>query len=92
MKDLDQPGDDWLVTLFLVNDQEERASRRDEAWLFQAELAVFAGGEPVFVRRRLPDSMIASPDRAEARTLEMAYRDEVPARRCRSRRRILRGR
>ena len=70
-------GDDWLVTLFLVNDQEERASRKDEAWLFQAELAVSAGGEPVFVRRRLPESMIASPDRAEARTLEMAYRDEV---------------
>jgi hypothetical protein len=37
-------GDDWLVTLFLVNDQEERATRKDEAWLFQAELAVSAEG------------------------------------------------
>ncbi len=42
----------WLVSLFLVNDQEPPASDKDSAWLFQAQMAVEAeDGAPVFCGR-----------------------------------------
>ena len=43
-------GDDWMVTAFLVNAQEEEGKRRDEAWLFQVQLGACAadGSSAVF--------------------------------------------
>jgi hypothetical protein len=47
--------DHWSVTLFLVNGQEEPKKLRDQAWLFQPELAVECPqGKPIFFRRALP--------------------------------------
>ncbi len=51
----------WLVTLFLVNDQEAPEKNKDEAWLFQAGLrvvaadgaAVFCGRDSVLDQRNL---------------------------------------
>ena len=65
-----------LVTLFLVNDQPEPEQRRDEAWLFQAELQVLGAGS-VFVRRALPPVEANEIDSAERRGLDMRYRDQV---------------
>ena len=73
-------GDDWLVSLFLVNGQQEPPETKDEAWLFQTELEVHGpDGEPIFVKRALP---VDSTDKdsaayAEERQLAMAYRDTV---------------
>ncbi len=72
-------GDDWLVTLFMVNRQPPPKRLRDEAWLFQAELEVSdpAGG-PVFLRRPGELTGAGKADGAdETRTLEMLYRDHV---------------
>ena len=66
---------DWLVTLFLVNGQEIPKQRRDEAWLFQVELAVEdPDGRPIF--RRRPEIELG-PASDETRTLAMLYRDQV---------------
>src|SRR5947209_3468380 len=44
--------DHWSVTLFLVNGQEEPKKLRDQAWLYQPELAVQCPlDKPIFVRR-----------------------------------------
>ncbi len=68
-------GDDWLVTLFLVNGQEWPKQNRDEAWLFQAELSVAAlDDSAVFVRPTLDASAV---DDAEALELEMLYRHQL---------------
>lgn len=44
-------GKDFVVSLFLVNQQEEPDKSRDAAWLFQPELVVEAVGGAAFVRR-----------------------------------------
>lgn len=70
--------DGWVLTVFLVNDQEEQRSHKDEAWLFQVEVAVNApAGEAAF--RRTSDLEPAGAGEAdeEARGLDMAYRDHV---------------
>jgi hypothetical protein len=67
-----------LVTLFLVNDQEEPEQRKDEAWLFQAELRVREPSDaPVFVRRRPAQAEVPAVDREEQRRLDMLYRENV---------------
>jgi hypothetical protein len=44
--------DSWLVTLFLVNGQDEPKTLRDQAWLFQPRLLIEAPeGVPVFQKR-----------------------------------------
>jgi hypothetical protein len=72
---------DWVVTLFLVNRQQEPKSRKDEAWVFQAGFEVAARDErAVFLRRSLHadgDRGEQASDEAEQRALAMAYRDEV---------------
>ena len=74
---------DWIVTLFLVNGQEEPERLRDEAWLFQPELAVEAldtgwAGAAIFRRRPRPHAPSPRPGwRAEEDALAMAYRDQV---------------
>lgn len=64
-----------IVTLFLVNDQEAPETNQDEAWLFQAQLAIRApDGADVF--RRRPTGESASDDDERA-ALAMLYRDQV---------------
>lgn len=67
---------DRLVTLFLVNAQEEPAENRDSAWIFQPEIAVRAidGHEAIF-RRRGNFEFKENDDEREA--LEMIYRKRV---------------
>lgn len=69
---------DRLVTLFLVNAQEEPDTNRDTAWLLQPELIVRA--EPgathraIFRRRPVLDADGMDPERE---SLEMIYRNRV---------------
>lgn len=70
---------DWLVSLFLVNQQTRPVQRPAGAWLFQAELVL--GGpdgldDPVAVFKPRPDSDGGGDpsDRAEQRRLAMGYR------------------
>ena len=64
-----------IVTLFLVNDQEAPETNQDEAWLFQAQLAIRApDGADVFRRRPTGESASNDDERA---ALAMLYRDQV---------------
>ncbi len=69
---------DRLVTLFLVNAQEEPDTNRDTAWLFQPELIVRAEpattGQAIFRRRPVLDADGMDPERE---SLEMIYRNRV---------------
>lgn len=68
-------GAAWSVTLFLVNGQSEPKQRKDEAWLFQAELIVRGSNDaPIFVKR--PLSARPNPE-PEALAMEMTYRREI---------------
>ena len=72
--------DYWVVTLFLVNGQEEPKQLRDTAWLFQPELVVEAPDEsPIFVRRLAPRSKGKADTVlfAEEQSLDMLYRRQV---------------
>ncbi len=64
----------WIVTLFLVNGQQEPAVRKDEAWVFQPELAVEAVDGAAVFRRRPPAQ---APQDLEEQQLAMLYRHEV---------------
>jgi hypothetical protein len=70
-----------LVTLFLVNRQLAPEQNLDEAWLFQATLAVHApNGDPVFLDKSvaLPELAEAlDPDAREALSLGMLYRHSI---------------
>jgi hypothetical protein len=64
----------WIVTLFLLNGQQEPLVRKDEAWVFQPELVVEApDGAAIFRRRPLAH---AQHD-LEEQQLAMLYRNEV---------------
>lgn len=69
---------DRLVTLFLVNAQEEPKENRDVAWLFQPEVIVRAPSESsnrsIFRRRPVLD---ANGMDQEREALEMIYRNRV---------------
>lgn len=69
---------DRLVTLFLVNAQEELETNRDTAWVFQPELIVRAAEQmrkrAIFRRRPLLDVNGMDPERE---ALEMIYRNRV---------------
>ncbi len=69
---------DRLVTLFLINAQEEPDTNRDTAWLFQPELIVRADTEAaeraIFRRRPVLDADGNDPERE---SLEMIYRNRV---------------
>jgi hypothetical protein len=69
----------WLVTLFIVNGQQERKQLRDEAWLFQVGFEVEdPEGEAVFRGRPVVEGADAvDPDSLENKTLQMLYRDHV---------------
>ena len=64
-----------LVTLFLVNKQEERKELRDAAWIFQPELIVRSpDGKAIFRKRPLQN---LSKDDEEMKSLDMLYRRKV---------------
>ncbi|KXJ47708.1 DISARM system helicase DrmA [Marinobacter sp. Hex_13] len=69
---------DRLVTLFLVNAQEEPDTNRDTAWVFQPELIVRseenAAKCAIFRRRPVLDPDGVDPERE---ALEMVYRNRV---------------
>lgn len=69
---------DRLVTLFLIDAQEEPDTNRDTAWLFQPELIVRAEAEvskrAIFCRRPVLDADGNDPERE---SLEMIYRNRV---------------
>ncbi|MCT7970375.1 DISARM system helicase DrmA [Laspinema sp. D1] len=73
---------DWIVTVFLVNGQQEPSKLRDRAWMFQPELKIRSGDKnnpDIFIKRPLPlalehlDPMI----RAENEAMGMLYRRQV---------------
>lgn len=66
----------WVITLFLVNGQEEPAKLKDKAWLFQPELVIQApDGAPIFRRRQLlRQGGQADP---EEQAMQMLYRRQV---------------
>lgn len=69
---------DCLVTLFLVNAEEEPSENKDSAWVFQPELIVRAmqgAADGAVFRRRL--AVHANSDDPERDTLEMIYRRQV---------------
>ena len=70
---------DWIVTLFLVNDQKEKERLNDEQWLFQPELiAELNDGSAGFVRRQhFHDPHKADPVAMnEERMMAMVYRHQ----------------
>jgi hypothetical protein len=76
-------ADGWVVTLFMVNQQEERKGRnqpKDEVWLFQPKLRVHGvGGLSIFVQRKNAKADLSRMDpltREETETLEMLYRHQ----------------
>ena len=71
----------WVVTLFMVNQQEERKARnqpKDEVWVFQPRLRVLgAEQKPIFVQRKGGNADLSKLDRLsreETETLDMLYR------------------
>lgn len=69
---------DRLVTIFLVNAQEEPDENKDSAWLFQPELvarAIDGEGEKAIFRRR--QALSSQGDDPERDSLEMIYRRQV---------------
>lgn len=67
-------GEEWIVTVFLVNGQAEPKRLRDTAWLFQADLAVAApDATAIFLRR----AQRRDQGDAEARAMAMIYRRHV---------------
>lgn len=69
---------DRLVTLFIVNGQQEPDENKDSAWVFQPEIivrAVDGAAEAAIFRRRL--ALSSSGDDPERDALEMVYRRQV---------------
>lgn len=76
-------SDGWIVTLFLVNQQEERKRHgepKDEVWLFQPKLLVHdVDNQPIFIQRKQIKADLSKMDpltREESETLEMLYRHQ----------------
>lgn len=69
---------DRLVTLFLVNTQEEPEENKDSGWMFQPEVVVRAAGgtaNSAIFRRRL--AVPVNTDDPERDALDMIYRRQV---------------
>jgi hypothetical protein len=70
-----QRSSEWVITLFLVNSQEEPKKLRDIAWLFQPELTVTSpDGEAIFCRRRFLQPINVDD---EEKAMQMLYRQQV---------------
>jgi len=62
----------FAMTLFLVNAQPEPAKFKDEAWVFQPEISIYApDGSAIFAKRPLGRKLHDDEDR----TMEMLYRE-----------------
>lgn len=71
---------DWIITLFLVNGQQDKKRLADEAWIFQPELIVEAvDGSAAFVKRpqQHDSSKLDQLTYAEEQTMAMLYRNHV---------------
>jgi len=67
-------AEQWVITLFLVNGQQEPQKLKDSAWVFQPELIVKApDGEPIFIRK-MNVRVNANP---EDLAMQMVYRKQV---------------
>lgn len=73
----ERAGGGWVVTLFLVNGQQELRGRAgDTNWIFQPELAVEGlDGRPVFTRRSLDGLFQAGDPLTVDETLGLRMRD-----------------
>ncbi len=64
----------WIVTLFLVNAQQEPKRLKDTAWIFQPELIVASpDGAPIFEKRPLPRQRLDPEELA----MQMLYRHRL---------------
>ncbi|OKH33164.1 helicase [[Phormidium ambiguum] IAM M-71] len=75
-------GEDWIVTLFLVNGQKEPERLVDKAWLFQPELSVESADnhQPDIFIKRQQKRQLGKLDPAlfaEEQAMAMLYRDCV---------------
>jgi len=71
---------EWLVSLFLVNEQTEPKKLKDSAWVFQPELIVEAvDGKPIFRKRPESDPFGngQSASEPEDRAMSMFYRNRA---------------
>lgn len=69
-------GTRFVVSLFLVNVQDEPKERRDEAWIFQPELELRAAdGGAVFRPRLVADEAPTGETLDEERHIQMLYRN-----------------
>jgi len=67
-------ADQWIITLFLVNGQQEPRQLKDVAWIFQPEMVVEApNGEPIFIRRMT----VRTNANHEELAMQMVYRKQV---------------
>jgi hypothetical protein len=78
-----QTKNGWVVTIFLVNTQDEPDKRKDEAWVFRPKMSVMDSADPpraIFVQRRDWKADLTKLDpltRDETKTLEMLYRHRL---------------
>ena len=75
-------GEDWIISLFLVNEQREPDRSPDQAWLFQPELSVESADldqRDIFIRRATQRSLgkLDPEQYAEEQAMEMLYRHQV---------------
>jgi hypothetical protein len=69
-----QRPDHWVITLFLINGQQELPRNKDSAWVFQPELSVAAAdGAAIFQRRAMPLDQLDT----EEQLMAMSYRHQV---------------
>jgi hypothetical protein len=76
------PDGDWLISLFLVNGQQEPNQNKDSAWLFQPQIQVTAAeaqSPDIFIRKPLhQDAAALDPHvHAENQAMAMLYRHQV---------------
>jgi hypothetical protein len=75
-------GNDWIVTLFLINEQKEPEKTPDQAWLFQPHLSVKSAdpSQPdIFIQKTFQRtrSKLDPAIYAEEQRMAMLYRNEV---------------
>ena len=75
-------GDDWIISLFLVNEQREPERSPDQAWLFQPELSVESADphqRDIFIRKAQQRSpgKLDPVQYAEEQAMAMLYRHQV---------------
>lgn len=78
-----QTPNGWVVTVFMVNTQEEVSKKKDEAWIFQPRMQILDAANPprpIFVQRRHWNHDLSKMDpltREETETMDMIYRHRL---------------